>query len=167
MKKDNSELKSIKIFYDVLTEHERIDFLDRCKPLLRKYTTFSGLQTKNDIHKLSKENLNIVEKIRKKSKINASIQKSWMNYTDSEHAYEAWHDHDNPESWNYTACYMLDNPESLGTWFKCDEDVYKPKCPTNSLLVFSKSLLHTVPPDVTLPRYTLAIDFVPVIFEYV
>ena len=102
---------------------------------------------------------NIFQKIKKGVKINREIKRCWMNYTDINFSYECWHDHNFSDIYEYSCCYMIENPENIGTWFRVNNELCKVTCSTNSALVFHKSITHTVPPNVTEPRYTLAMDF--------
>ena len=153
----------IKIYYNIFSNKERIRILEQFKILLVKIPDYPGLQTDAYLHDLCDKAsyffYNPFDKIKKISKINRNIKKSWVNYTDTQLSYESWHTHNYENAYLYTCCYMLENPENIGTWFNVDGEIYKTKCPTNSLLVFPNNLLHTVPPIVKKPRYTLAIDF--------
>ena len=153
----------ITIYHDILSEKERIYFLRECKPLLQKMIPYGdGEKTDSNLHLVSKKTYNIhqiLKKIHKKSKITQNIKRSWVNYTDADYAYESWHHHNFPGVYELSCIFMIENPENLGTWFKYDDVVYKLDCPTNSMCLFPKSLLHTVPPNVKKPRYSLAIDF--------
>jgi len=152
-------INTVKIYHNVLSDEERISILNNFKHLLCETERSPGLQTYSDLHSLSLDNFNIFEKIKKRIQINRKIQKSWINYTDINFAYEFWHNHDNLDTYDYSCCYMIENPENLGTWFRVNDEICQTKCPTNSVLVFHKLLMHTVPPNITKPRYSLAIDF--------
>ena len=160
--KTNKELKyGIKIFYNVFSKKERLKILNQFKPLLRKVDNYPGLQTDPNLHIICNYNSHIFNpfiEIKKRTKIVNSIYKSWINYTDSELKYLSWHDH-MKSPYDKTCAYMLENPEKIGTWFLIEDKIYKVKCPTNSLILFSKNLIHSVPYDIEKPRYSLAIDF--------
>ena len=158
MKKDNNLLKSIKIYHDILTEDERLILLNHSKPLLQEMENCPGLQTWPTLHMHSQNISNIIEKVANKCGINASVDKSWVTYFDKEIGFESWHLHFQ-SFFEYSLCYMIDNPEGFGTWFRFEDKVYKPECPTNSAIIFSSRLEHTAPPNVKKPRYSLAIDF--------
>lgn len=149
----------IKIYYNIFSNTERKIILNNFKPYLTKIENHPGLQTFPNLHTIYNNKFDPFKKIKKITKINRNIKNSWLNYTDDHLKYEVWHTHSENDTYKYICCYMVENPESIGTWFYIDDKIYKPKCPTNSLIVFDKSLLHTVPPDVKEPRYTLAIDF--------
>ena len=158
MRKDDI-LDSIKIIDNILTEEERVDLFIRSIRFLEKLPTNPGLQTRNDLHMNCEVISSIIKKIAEKSSIPRTVKTSWLNYTDKDWAYECWHHHDYPGFYNMTCVYMLDNPEGLGAWIKIDNEIYKPECPTNSLILLPCEVKHTVPPNVTMPRYSLAIDF--------
>lgn len=151
----------IEIFYDILSENERLKCLTQFKPLLEKvnigYTKgFPGLQTPSNLHELSETPF---EEIKKVVGINHSIHKSWVNYTDEKLKYTHWHNHSGNKHYQNVCVYMIENPEHIGTWFWINNNIYKVKAPTNSLLVFPCSLTHTVPSEIKEPRYSLSIDF--------
>ena len=154
--KNGNELDSIKIIDNILTDQERIIFLNNLEPLLKRIQNCPGLQTHAKLHE-SPVFSNLIAKIVRKCNINRKIVKSWVNYTDKDIAYESWHSH--PRSFHTTICYMIENPEGIGTLFKIGDEIFPTECPTNSVMLFSSDLLHTVPPNVTMPRYSLAIDF--------
>lgn len=149
----------VKIYNNILSNEERINLLEKCKPFLYKIKGCPGLQTNPNLHELFLNDLDVFEKIKKGVKINQKIKKCWMNYTDINFAYESWHDHNILDIYDYSCCYMIENPENIGTWFRVNDEICKVTCLTNSALVFHKSILHTVPPNITKPRYSLAIDF--------
>lgn len=145
----------IKIYYNVLSEHERINLLESSK--LKLYDLgdgFPGLQTDTNFHLcIEKNTLNkICEKIN-----NNNIDSCWVNYTDHSMKYQYWHNHENVKD---TCVYMIENPEKIGTIFKINEEEYQMDLPTNSLITFPPDLMHTVPYNVINPRYSLAIDFI-------
>jgi len=151
----------IKIFYNVLSRKERIGVLTQFKPYLHKIEDFPGLQTNSDLHTICKNNssfINPFDKIKKRIKISNQIDKSWINYTDKEFNYTYWHNH-LQSSYDKTCVYMLESPEKSGTWFMNNNQIYKVKAPTNSLILFPSHLIHTVPSNIKKPRYSLAIDF--------
>ena len=158
MKKDNNPFKSIKIYHNILTEDERIILLNHLKPLLQEIEFCPGLQTRPTLHLESQNISNIIKKVANKCGINASVDLSWAVYFDKEIASELWHSH-YESFFKYSLCYMIDNPEDFGTWFRFEDKVYKPECPTNSAIIFSPTLEHTGPANVKKPRYSLAIDF--------
>ena len=158
MKKDNNPFESIKIYHNILTEDERIILLNDSKPLLQKLQSFPALQTQANLHLENQNIFNIIEKVANKCGINAPVDKSWAIYLDKEIAKETWHSHSESFS-EYSICYMIDNPEGFGTWFRFKDIVYKPECPTNSAIIFSSRLEHTAPANAKKPRYSLAIDF--------
>ena len=155
--KNGNELDSIKIIDNILTEQERIIFLNSLEPFLKRIPDCPGLQTDSNLHQSSPIFANLITKIVRKCDIDRKIIKSWVNYTDKDMAYESWHCH--PRSFHTTICYMIENPEGIGTFFKIGEEIYPTKCPTNSVMLLPSDLMHTVPPNVTMPRFSLAIDF--------
>ena len=154
--KNGNELNSIKIIDNILTEEERLTLLNLSKPLLQRIGNCPGLQTLPNLHKLSVFS-NLITKIVHKCDINRRIVKSWVNYTDKDMAYESWHCHQ--YSFHTTICYMIENPEGIGTFFKIGDEIFPTECSTNSVMLLPSDLIHTVPPNVTMPRYSLAIDF--------
>ena len=158
MKKDNNPLESIKMYHNILTEDERIILLNYSKPLLQEIEGSPGLQTKPTLHLHNQNIFNIIKKIVNKCGINATVDTSWAIYFDKEIIFESWHSH-YESFFYYSLCYMIDNPEDFGTWFRFNGRVYKPECPTNSAIIFPSKLEHTAPPNLKKPRYSLAIDF--------
>ena len=158
MKRDKKfSMDSVKFIDDILTEDERLNLLNLSKPLLEIIPFSPGLQTHHRLHTKCPVISSLVEKIAKKSGFNRVIKKSWVNYTDRDLAYEMYHTHH--DSFYTTIVYMIENPEGIGTFFKIGEKIYSTKCPTNSAMLFPTTMEHTVPPNVTMPRYSLAIDF--------
>ena len=149
----------IRTYYNILPEEERLVLRHKGGLNLKKISGAPGLQTYSNLHLLSEESDYLINKIREKVEIENEVLRSWINYTDPTFSYQFWHNHNQPDYHEITCVYMIDNPENLGTWFKYNDKIYKSKCPTNSAITFSKRLNHTVPPDATKPRYTLAIDF--------
>ena len=158
MKKDNI-LDSIKIIDNILTEEERVNLFIRSRRFLEKIPGCPGLQTQSNLHMKCQVISSIIKKIAEKSSIPRTVKTSWVNFTDKDIAYESWHNHDYPGFYNVTCVYMLDNPEGIGAWINIDNKIYKTECPTNSLILLPCEIKHTVPPNVTMPRYSLAIDF--------
>ena len=158
MKRDKKfSMDSVKFIDDILTEDERINLLNLTKPLLQIIPDAPGLQTYHRLHKRCPIISSLVEKIAKKSGINRVVKKSWVNYTDKDMAYEMYHSH--YDSFYTTIVYMIENPEGIGTKFKIGDEIYETECSTNSAMLFPTTMEHTVPPNVTMPRYSMAIDF--------
>ena len=148
----------IKTFNNILLETERINLLNESKRFLEKISDLHpGLQTKSDLHlHLDHKNLfNLISKILKKAKVNGCIERCWVNYTDENLKYISWHTH---PSVKFTIVYFLDNPENIGTIFRVKKQEFQIKGPTNSLIVIPPDLEHTVPNNITKPRYSLVID---------
>jgi hypothetical protein len=148
------------VFNNVLTENERFTLLKESKPLLEKLSeSHPGLQTKSDFHlKLDQKGLFYpIQKILKKSKVNGNINKCWVNYTDENIKYISWHKHQNIKN---TLVYFIENPENVGTIFRINGKEMQVKASTNSLITFPPSIEHTVPNNITKPRYSLAIDLI-------
>ena len=158
MRKDDI-LDSIKIIDNILTEEERTILLLRSKPFLEQLPGCPGLQTQSKLHMQCEIISPIIKKIAEKSNVPREVATSWVNYTDKDLAYEVWHDHICPGFYNINCVYMIDNPEGIGTWINIDNEIYKTECPTNSLMLLPCEIKHTVPSNVTMPRYSLAIDF--------
>ena len=155
--KNANELDSIKIIDNVLDFHERIIFLNSLEPHLQRIPDCPGLQTPSNVHVASPVFSNLITKIVRKCNIDRKIIKSWVNYTDKDLAYESWHSH--PLTFHTTICYMIENPEGIGTVFKIGDEIHETECPTNSVMLLPSNLVHSVPPNVTMPRFSLAIDF--------
>ena len=142
----------IRIYTDVLKEEERLYLLEESKNYLQSIPNCPGLQTRPELHLLikSKSLLKLMNKMRVKY-----ISKCWVNYTDEEMKYLCWHNH---STWKYTSVYYLDNPEGKGTIFKDGDKVFQIDLPTNTLMVIPGNIEHSVPPNITKPRYSLVID---------
>ena len=136
----------IRTYYNILPEEERLVLRHKGELNLKKISGAPGLQTYANLHLLSEESEN-------------QVLRSWINYTDHRYPEKLWHDHNQPDFYEFTCVYMIENPENVGTWFNYNDKIYKSKCPTNSAITFSKRLEHTVPPIIKKPRYSLAIDF--------
>ena len=149
----------IRTYHNILPDEERLVLRNKGALNLRKISGAPGLQTYPNLHLLHEESDYLINKVREKVEIENEVLRSWINYTDHYCSYEFWHNHNMPDFHEFTCVYMIENPENVGTWFKYNDKIYKSKCPTNSAITFSKRLNHTVPPDVTKPRYSLAIDF--------
>lgn len=147
----------IKIFHNVLNDNERIKLLSISKEFLHKISDIHpGLQTTNNFHFILDKRgyFNIILKLLKKSN-NKTLKSCWVNYTDKNIKYTNWHIHPDCKS---TLLYFIENPESVGTIFKVNEKQFQIKVPTNSLIIFPPTILHTVPHNIKKPRYSLAID---------
>ena len=155
--KNGNELDSIKIIDNILTDQERIILLNRLQPFLKSIPDCPGLQTVPHLHEFPVFS-NLIAKIIRKCNIDREIDKSWVNYTDKDIAFENWHTH--PVSFHTTICYMIENPEGIGTKFRIGDEIYETECPTNSVMLLPPYIEHTVPSNVTMPRYSLAIDFI-------
>ena len=151
----------IRTYYNILPDEWRLTLRNKGALNLREISGAPGLQTDSNLHLLHEESDYLINQVREKVGIENQVLKSWINYVDhrNSHEFEFWHNHNQPDFYEFTCVYMIDNPENLGTWFKYNDKIYKSKCPTNSAITFSKRLDHTVPPTITKPRYTLAIDF--------
>ena len=158
MRKDDI-LDSIKIIDNILTEEERINLFNRSRLFLEKLPNCPGLQTQSNLHMKCRVISSIIEKIAKKSSIPRLVKSSWANYTDKDMAYQLWHHHNYPGYYNMNCVYMIENPEGIGAWLDIENVIYKTECPTNSLMLLPVEILHTVPSNVTMPRYSLSIDF--------
>ena len=161
--KTSKKLKyDIEIFYNIFSNYERQKILKQFIPKLCRNDVCPGMQTPPNLHLVFKEDKSYFDPfniIKKRIKVNNQISKSWINYTDYNLKYLSWHTHAS-SSFDKTCVYMLENPEKVGTWFLVENQVYKVKAPTNSLILFSKDLIHTVPSDIKKPRYSLAIEFI-------
>jgi hypothetical protein len=146
---------NIEVHYNVLSEKERKNILKISNSKLYKISEdHPGLQTDSDFHHYIDQNT--LNKFFKKVK-NKNIYKCWVNYTDFTMKYEAFHNHENSKN---TCVYMIENPEKKGTIFNINEKIYQIDLPTNSMIIFPTHLMHTVPYNITKPRYSLAINFI-------
>ncbi len=149
----------IRTYHNILPKEERLVLRHKGELNLKKISGAPGLQTYANLHLLSEESDYLINKIREKVGIENQVLRSWINYTDHRYPEKLWHDHNQPDFYEFTCVYMIENPENIGTWFRYNDKIYKSKCPTNSAITFSKRLEHTVPPIIKKPRYSLAIDF--------
>lgn len=142
----------IRIYTDVLKEEERLYLLEESKNYLEYIPICPGLQTRQELHFFikSKSLLKLMNKMRIKY-----ISKCWVNYTDEEMKYLSWHTHDDVK---YTSVYYLDNPEGKGTFFKDGDKIFQIDVPTNTLMIIPGNMSHSVPPNITKPRYSLVIN---------
>lgn len=163
-----SEIRDgIKIYYDIFSEEERLKIIKQFSPFLEeKYDVcsetgdpraFKTNQTVYNLLKLCQEDpdnyFNPFDRLREVLNINGELFWAWMNYNTID-TNRYWHQH------VYDSCVlMLDNPESIGTSFKIDDEIIETVCPTNSLITVPKLCVHAPPKKITKPRYVLALDF--------
>lgn len=150
----------IDTYLNVLEPHESKELVDIAEQHLKALSPIHpGYQT----HEFSEilNNLNkgyLIEKLIKQANLrDYQLLKSWVNYSDANIKFTNWHTH-NPPIRKSLVCYIK-NPEQRGTIFNVDGHVFQDEAPENSMIVFNSSVLHTVPENITLPRYSLAIDF--------
>ena len=145
----------IVVYYNVLSERERMEILLLSKRYLKKLGfNFPGLQTESYMHNIFDKK--ILLKICRKVK-EYNIDKCWVNYTDKNLKYRSWHTHQNSKM---TVVYMLENPEKKGTIFDLNGEIVQINCPTNSIISIPSNILHTVPDNIKESRYSLTIDFI-------
>jgi hypothetical protein len=148
------ETYGIRIYYNVLDEEERIGLLNESKKHLKNLgPRWPGLQTNPNLH-LHLMNVKPLETFLCLSGFN-SIEKCWVNYTDDSMKYISWHNHSKSR---FTSIYYLDNPEGRGTMFDVDGKKFQLDVPTNTLMCIPPDIIHSVPENVTQPRYSLVID---------
>lgn len=154
----------IKVYKNVLTDSERKVLVESSKKYLKKISPdYPGLQSLNYLDRLFKFDGDksasfIIDKIIKKSKINnLKMKNCWVNYTDFSLRYTCWHVHENIKK---SLVYYLDSPENLGTIFRVGCKECQISGMENSMIVFNSNIEHTVPYNISLPRLSLAMDFV-------
>jgi len=150
----------IRSFYNVLTENERLTLLEESKPQLKEISKLHpGLQTEANFHLIlcQKGLFYLIQKILKKSKVNGNISACWVNYTDENLKYTCWHNHQNIKN---SLVFFIENPDNVGTIFRINGKEIQIKAPTNSMITFSSNIEHTVPYNITKPRYSLVIDLI-------
>jgi|TARA_B100000035_G_scaffold282146_1_gene263531 hypothetical protein len=154
----------IKVYKNVLTDSERKILVESSKKYLRKISSdHPGLQSLNYLDRLFKINQDkdaffLIDKLIKRSKLNnLKMQDCWVNYTDLNRKYTCWHVHENIKK---SLVYYLDSPENLGTIFRVGCKECQISGMENSMIVFNSDIEHTVPYNISLPRLSLAMDFV-------
>jgi hypothetical protein len=128
----------IKKYLNVLNQKEQSSILKLVDKKLTKIPTCPGLQTYPDLH-CCEELKPLLESLKKYIPGNFSVDKCWANHTDG--GYVFWHMH----KADLTVVYYLKNKESLGTMFRVNNKIIRPKCPQNSLIIF-KNEFHSAPP---------------------
>lgn len=154
----------IKVYKNVLTDSERKMLVESSKKYLKKISPdHPGLQSVNYLDRLFKINQDkdasfLIDKLIKKSKLNnLKMRDCWVNYTDLNEKYTCWHVHQGIKK---SLVYYLDNPENLGTIFRDDREQCQISGMENSMILFDPDIEHTVPYNISLPRLSIAMDFV-------
>ena len=151
---------------DILSEEERIQLLEDCKPLLvdniGKYYEggfYPGKQTHPTLHlhpKIGPILQKMIHRIHLATNEPLEIDKSWMNWTNGKET--SIHHHGN--YW-YSVVYYLKTDTfwkwtNSGTYF---EDYGFRKFPQNSLIFFQSDYIHGMPTyPLRLDRYTIAMN---------
>ena len=161
------EIISIKVIHlkNVLSNKERIDLLNFCKPHLltgeELSRRFNGCyppskQTLSTLHKFDEIRpviMKIISKVNNETDLNIGTDKVWMNWNSGKKEEQYWHTHPCDLALVYyvkTIPFLND-----GTCFK-DKFV---RSPQNSLIIFPGNKLHSVPSyPFRFERYTLAMD---------
>ena len=154
----------IKVYKNVLTDSERKMLVESSKKYLKKISLHHpGLQSVNYLDRLFKIDQDkhasfLIDKLIKKSKLNnLKMQDCWVNYVDFTEKIPCWHVHENIKK---SLVYYLDSPEKLGTIFRVGCKECQISGMENSMIVFNSDIEHTVPYNISLPRLSLAMDFV-------
>ena len=154
----------IKTFPNVLTPDEIDIIIRESIPLLEKISPgHPGLQTNPEfhIHMMKNGRYDIIDKIHKSVGVGGWIYKCWVNYTDPTMRYSTWHTHMRPENppLRCTSVVYLKGEERCGTLFRKNNKIYKTKGKIGSVVTIPSHLEHSVPEDITEPRFSMAIDF--------
>ena len=101
---------------------------------------------------------NIIDKIRKETKLNLRIHRSWVKWSNGKSDQTNWHHHYTKRDTSFVAVYYLKTLPffSNGTLF---EDGFV-RAPQNSMIIYSSTALHATPkyPFPFIDRYVMSID---------
>jgi hypothetical protein len=158
----------IKVYKNVLKNSERKILIESSKKYCKKISpNHPGLQSVNYLDRLFAINQDknasfLIDKIIKKSKLNnLKMRTCWINYIDIDTKYVCWHMHKSfNKSLKKSLVYFIDSPENLGTIFRVDDREYQISGIENSMIVFNSEIEHTMPYNISLPRFSLAMDFI-------
>jgi hypothetical protein len=154
----------IKVYKNVLKNSERKILIESSKKYCKKISpNHPGLQSVNYLDRLFAINQDknasfLIDKIIKKSKLNnLKMRTCWINYIDFKEKFPCWHTHGNMKK---SLVYYLHSPENIGTKFRVDDREYQISGIENSMIVFNPEIEHTMPYNISLPRFSLAMDFI-------
>ena len=152
----------MEIYKDILSEEERRNILKFVKTKVKELgEDFPGLQSDPNLHTL-KEFKVFLKRI-KKYLNGYKIQKCWANYSCGD--YISFHKHKAT-----SMVYFLENKSNIGPMFLEKSKSRSPlswdslfqvnmsQCPENSLLIFDRDVIHSVPCHLKEDRYSIAIE---------
>ena len=152
--------------YNVLSNNERKKFIKDIKPFLRQHEDvnnnfYPGKQTPANLHEqpmFASLMNSIIDKIRKETKLNLGIYRSWVKWSNGKSDQTNWHHHYRKQDTSLVAVYYLKTLPffSNGTLF---EDGFV-QVPQNSMIIFPAHLMHSTPkyPFPFIDRYVLSIN---------
>ena len=152
--------------YNVLSNNERKKFIKDIKPFLRQHEDvnnnfYPGKQTPANLHEqpmFASLMNNIIDKIRKETKLNLGIYRSWVKWSNGKSDQTNWHHHYRKQDTSLVAVYYLKTLPffSNGTLF---EDGFV-RTPQNSMIIYPSTVLHATPmyPFPFIDRYVMSID---------
>tara|TARA_X000000368_G_scaffold135414_1_gene106312 strand:+ start:80 stop:571 length:492 start_codon:yes stop_codon:yes gene_type:complete len=152
--------------HNVLSNNERKKIIKDVKPFLyqhedTKNNFYPGKQTPANLHEqpiFVPVMNNIIDKIRKETKLNLAIHRSWVKWSNGRSNQTNWHHHYTKQDTSFTAVYYLKTIPffSNGTLF---EDGFI-RAPQNSMIIYSSTVLHATPkyPFPFIDRYVMSID---------
>ena len=156
---------NVHLIENIFSNDKRRQLIEYSKSLLLENSSlvskylgrrYPGRQSDPNIHLLPTFRSSaeyIINSVKRKTRLNVGITKSWINWTNGKKEDIAWHNHQTDYSMVY---YMKTVPFfSDGTLFR-DQFV---KSPVNSLLLFPGYLEHTAPTcPFRIHRYTWAFE---------
>ena len=152
--------------HNVLSNKDRKKFIKDIKPFLRQHVDnknnfYPGKQTPANLHEqpmFASLMNNIIDKIRKETKLNLAIHRSWVKWSNGRSNQTNWHHHYTKQDTSFTAVYYLKTIPffSNGTLF---EDGFI-RATQNSMIIYSSTVLHATPkyPFPFIDRYVMSID---------
>ena len=155
-------LHQMELHKDILLEEERRNILKFVKTKVKELgEKFPGLQSDPNLHTL-KELKVFLKRIKKYLK-GYKIQKCWVNYSCGN--YISFHQHK-----EISMVYFLENKSNMGPMFLEKSkphlawdsifQVNMSQCPENSLLIFDRDVIHSVPCHLKEDRYSIAIELI-------
>ena len=154
----------MELYKDILLEEERRNILKFVKTKVKELgEKFPGLQSDPNLHTL-KEFKVFLKRI-KKYLNGYKIQKCWANYSCGD--YISFHKHQGT-----SMVYFLENKSNIGPMFLEKSKSRSPlswdslfqvnmsQCPENSLLIFDRDVIHSVPCHLKEDRYSIAIELI-------
>tara|TARA_B100000965_G_scaffold284092_1_gene242032 strand:- start:416 stop:907 length:492 start_codon:yes stop_codon:yes gene_type:complete len=152
--------------HNVLSNNDRKKFIKDVKPFLRQHEDvnnnfYPGKQTSANLHEqpmFASLMNSIIDKIRKETKLNLGIYRSWVKWSNGKSDQTNWHHHYVKKDTSFTAVYYLKTLPffSNGTLF---EDGFV-RAPQNSMIIYPSTVLHATPayPFPFIDRYVMSID---------